>query len=103
MSTNAVLRSFETVALSLNWGSLSPTVSMERFLRWVVGKMMAANPGKHVAAVWSHCCVAQSMYQVDCSYDVNRCRLSAVNLRDLRYLVALADHAHFGRAAAACF
>jgi hypothetical protein len=28
MSTNAVLRSFETVALSLNWGSLSPTVSM---------------------------------------------------------------------------
>jgi LysR family hydrogen peroxide-inducible transcriptional activator len=26
-----------------------------------------------------------------------------LNLRDLKYLVALADHAHFGRAAAACF
>jgi LysR family hydrogen peroxide-inducible transcriptional activator len=26
-----------------------------------------------------------------------------VNLRDLKYLVALADHKHFGRAAAACF
>jgi LysR family transcriptional regulator, hydrogen peroxide-inducible genes activator len=27
----------------------------------------------------------------------------ALNLRDLKYLVALADHKHFGRAAAACF
>jgi LysR family hydrogen peroxide-inducible transcriptional activator len=26
-----------------------------------------------------------------------------LNLRDLKYLVALADHTHFGRAAAACF
>ena len=26
-----------------------------------------------------------------------------MNLRDIYYLVALADHKHFGRAAAACF
>jgi len=26
-----------------------------------------------------------------------------VNLRDLEYLVAVADHRHYGRAAAACF
>ncbi|HZY34594.1 MAG TPA: LysR family transcriptional regulator, partial [Rhodanobacter sp.] len=26
-----------------------------------------------------------------------------MNIRDLRYLVALADHKHFGRASAACF